>query len=113
MSIDRAEFAWLFYPETRMSKPPYEMPPALLWSQILSSSDEGLRGALRQLGGKTVRLRSFRCPTPPDTEGTQVLRQGCVVGLRVNGDSIAEDRFFGSIVERAGRFKFLSFSNKL
>lgn len=113
MVLDRAEFAWLYYPTARLARPPYEMPPALLWEQILAQSDEGARKALERFGGRRLELGAIRCPTPPDTEGPNVIRQACVVRLRSGPDSLPVARYFGSIVERAGRFKFLGLSNAL
>jgi hypothetical protein len=113
MVIDRAEFAWLYYPSARLALPPYEMPPALLWEQVLAQSDNGARKALRRLAGRTVQVLSIRCPAPPDSEGANTARQGCVARLRTGADTIPEGRYFGSIIERGGRFKFLGLSNAL
>lgn len=113
LAFDRAEFAWLFYPDSPMSKPPYEMPPGLLWSQMAGNSDEGLQKVLELLGGKSLAVTAVKCPALPPREGRNLLRQGCVVSLKVGNDSLAAERYFGSIVERDGRFKFLSHANRL
>jgi hypothetical protein len=111
--IDRAEFAELVYEQLRISKPPYEMAPALLWFQITESSEEGIRRAFDRLGGRRVTVRSLRCPTPVDTQGVLRMHDGCLLRLRVDGDTLPEERYFGNIVERDGRLKFLGFSNRL
>lgn len=113
LAFDRAEFGWLFYPDSPMSRPPYEMPPGLLWSQMVGNSDEGLQKVLERLGGQAVVVTGVRCPGLPPREGRNLLRQGCLVSLRVGGDSVAAERYFGSIIERDGRFKFLSHANRL
>lgn len=113
MVMDRAEFAWLFYPTTRLAHPPYEMPPALLWEQVLANSDDGAKKLLDRFGGRALVVRSVRCPAPADTEGTNLVRQGCLVRLRSAADTIPEDRFFGTVIERDGRWKLLGYSNKL
>ncbi|MDQ8164358.1 MAG: hypothetical protein P3A28_01190 [Gemmatimonadota bacterium] len=113
MSLDRAEFAWLVFPDMPMAKPPYEMPPGLLWSQLTGNSDEGLRKALERFEGRRVTVTSAACPTPPEPEGPNLLRQGCVLTLRVDGAPLPAERYFGSIVERDGRFKLVSHANKL
>lgn len=113
MVIDRAEFAWLYFPTARLAQPPYEMPPALLWEQVLANSDQGARKTLERLGGRALVVRSVRCPGTVDAEGANLVRQGCVVRLRSASDSLAEGRYFGSILERNGRFKFLGLSNTL
>ena len=51
MTLDRAEFAWLYYPGSKLSKPPYEAPPQLLWGQIMSNSNSGAQQLLARFGG--------------------------------------------------------------
>jgi hypothetical protein len=113
LHIDRAEFADLVYEQLRISKPPYEMPPELLWFQLTANSDDGLRKSLERLAGHRVTVRSVRCPTPVDTQGALQMRDSCLLRLRVDGDTLPEERYFGSIVNRDGRFKFVGYSNKL
>lgn len=113
LAFDRAEFGWLFYPDSPMSRAPYEMPPGLLWSQMTGNSEEGLQKVLELFGGKPLAVTGVRCPALPPREGRNLLRQGCVVSLKVGDDSLQADRYFGSIVEREGRFKFLSHANRL
>ncbi len=110
MILDRAEFAWLFYADTRLAKPPYEMPPAVLWEQMLGNSNEGARTALATFGGRSLTVRSIRCPAPADTEGSNIVQQSCVVRLTSGRDTVPEGRWFGSVIERDGRFKFLGLS---
>ena len=113
LAVDRAEFAWLFYPGTSLAKPPYEMPPSLMWSQFVLNSDDGVRKVLRVLGGTRTELVSLRCPEPPVREGDNTLHENCLVTLRVDGRTLPEVRAFGTILERDGRFKLLGLSSKL
>lgn len=113
MVLDRREFAWLYYPGSRMSMPPYEAPPELLWGQILASSDEGARRMLARHGGRPLRVVTLSCPDSIEVEGANRVRQNCAVALRSGDTSIATHRYFGSIIERDGRFKFLSLANRL
>ncbi len=103
MLLDRAEYAWLYYPESKLSKPPYEAPPALLWEQLLSGSDEGIRKALSKYAGQAPAAGSLTCERIA-TEGENRLHEDCQLG---------GVRLFGAILERDGRFKFLSFANGL
>lgn len=111
--LDRAEFAWLYYADSRMAKPPYEAPPELLWGQILASSDEGTQRMLNKYGGLPLTVKSVACPDAPEIEGMNRIRQNCTVSLTSNGVALPVSRYFGSIVERDGRFKFLSLANRL
>ena len=108
--VDRAEFAWLYYPDSRMSLPPYEAPPGLLWGQLLASSNEGAAQVMRRHGGRPFRVAALRCPAPPVDEGKNRLHERCEVRLNAAG---APTRLFGTILERDGRFKFLGYANPL
>lgn len=111
--VDRAEFIALYYPTSPLAAPPYEMPPELLWSQMLLNSEDGGTKVLKVLGGRRTRLVSLRCPETPTREGANVLHQDCLVVLEVDGQVRPETRAFGTILEREGRFKLLGLSSKL
>lgn len=112
MVIDRAEFAYLFYPASPMSKPPYEAPPELLWGQILTSSDEGARQLMSRLGGAAVQVHDLQCPSVPDT-GALRLYERCTVRFTAPGRAPLQGNLFGSIVAQGSRFKFLGLANRI
>ncbi len=113
MIMNRAEFAWLYYEASPMSKPPYEAPPELLWGQLLASSNKGATQLVNRFGGSRVKASGLRCPTPPDTQGTNVLTSKCEVRLAAPGKQTVEGVLFGTIIERGGRFKFVGLSTNL
>lgn len=110
--IDRAEFAWLYYPTSVLAKPPYEAPPELLWGQILAASNEGARKSLEHLGGKRITVDSIMCPAAT-IEGGNRLYSGCSLNLRVDGQRLQHTQWFGTVIERNGMFKFIGLSNRL
>ena len=112
MVIDRAEFAWLYYPGSQLSEPPYEAPPELLWAQFLGNSDEGARRLLRRFGGRPIAVRAVSCPSVK-SEGQNRLHEGCLVRLETDGSAGEPLRLFGTIMERDGRFKFVGYTNAL
>ena len=112
MVIDAAEFAWLYYPESKMSKAPYEAPPGLLWGQFIASSNEGVRSALKLYGGKPMTVIATRCPAAT-IEGANRLHENCAVTIRSGTAEKREGRMFGTILERDGRFKFVGLANAL
>ena len=113
MIMNRAEFAWLYYADSPMSKPPYEAPPELLWGQLLASSNKGATQLVNRFGGSRVTASRLRCPTPPDTQGSNVLYNKCEVRLTAPGKPTVEGILFGTILERGGRFKFVGLSTDL
>lgn len=111
--VDRAEFAWLYYPTSRMSQPPYEAPPGLLWGQLLASSNEGAGQLLRRHGGARFQVLGLQCPAAPVVEGDNRLHERCTVRVRTPQGALPATRLFGTILERGGRFKFLGYANAL
>jgi hypothetical protein len=112
MAVTRAEFAYLYYESSPQSLPPYDLAPALLWFSIEGKSRQDLDHALERLGGKRLGYLDHACGQPR-MEGENRVHGFCVVRhLGISGDTVSS-RLFGLILERDGRFKFLSFGNKL
>jgi len=113
MALSRAEFAWLFYEESPLSRPPYEAPPGLLWGQILTTSDEGIRQLVNRLGGKAIEVSDLRCPNQAEQEGRNRLYKRCTVRFAAPGEKPLAGNLFGSILARDGRFKFVGLGNRI
>lgn len=112
MTVDRSEFAYLYYPESAMSRPPYEAPPELLWGQILASSNAGAGRLLERFAGTAVAADSLVCDTHT-RDGDNILHERCTVRFAAPGRRTMQGNLFGTIIERAGRFKFLSLANRI
>jgi hypothetical protein len=109
--IDRAEFAWLYYPASAFSHRPLYQPPELLWFRLQANSEKGIVRVLRRLGGSDMNVRGVECPGSPRIEGQNRIWEYCEV-RREEGGAIRTDLLFGGILERAGRFKFISYANQ-
>jgi hypothetical protein len=79
----------------------------------MTSSNERLPKALARLGGTTVSLVQLRCPDSATVEGKNRLHQQCALRLRAGATTLPEGRWFGTILEREGRFKFIGYANAL
>lgn len=111
LHLTRAEFAYLYFPESPYAAPPTRTPPDFLWFQIKASSEKGLNRAVRRLGGTPLELEALACPAPRP-HGRSLLHEGCTVRRRTARGAV-EQRLFGTIVERDGRFKFVSYASDL
>lgn len=111
MILDRAEFAYLYYPGSKMSLPPYEAPPQVLWGQMLASSEDGAQNILKLFSAGSFKVGGVNCPTPPVVEGANKLHEGCTLKVERAGAS-SEGSYFGTIIERDGRFKFVSYASR-
>lgn len=113
MSISRAEFAYLYYPNTAQALSPYGLEPALMWQLLFEKSDRGIRRALQKYGGRRTRLLSYDCGNEASQEGENTIWGPCTVRFASPGGDTASVRFFSQIIGRDGHYKFLSYSNKL
>jgi hypothetical protein len=109
MALDLIEFGSLYWETSRFARDPYFLKPQTAWFQISANSQHDLHTLLRDFGGHPLRLTATECP-PPVTEGANRLHERCRV--RLQGDT-ASYQLFGTIIERQGRFKFVSYANKL
>jgi hypothetical protein len=111
MILSRAEFAWLYYPSTEFTRAPKRMSPALLWFLTMQESEKGIGRLLARRGGRRLAYVASRCAPEPRVEGANRLWDRCTVTVRAEGGTKTE-RLFGTIVERDGRFKFVSYQNE-
>jgi hypothetical protein len=112
LMISRAEFAWLVFPHHLYAAPPYELDPEIFWMRLTAGSARGLGRTLERLGGRPLAFRALDCrrDTLQVREGPLRVWGWCGIRYR-EGDSLQTRRLFGSIVEREGRFKLLSYAN--
>lgn len=109
--VTRAEFAWLYFPESRLARPPYGIDPGFLWLQVGSNTERDLTKATAALGPASTYV-GHTCVDSVVAEGANRLHEGCLVTV-ARGSARATLSLFGSILEREGRFKFLSYANRL
>jgi hypothetical protein len=111
--ITRAEYAFLYFPASKMMTPPYELPPEVAWLLLSAESSKGLTTVLHRFGGQELELRRVHCPGEPLREGQTIVWRDCVVRYGGEGDSERERPLFAAIIERDGRFKFFSYATPL
>jgi hypothetical protein len=110
--LQRDEFIGLYYPHTRYTARPYELAPALLWFRMESPSSRGLSRLLERMGGRDLDFEGLACPGEPLVEERNRIWEHCTVRVRGADGRHAERRLFGAILEREGRWKFLSYANE-
>jgi hypothetical protein len=111
MLMTRDEFGWLYYPHTRYTSRPYEMAPALLWFQIENGTSRGIGRLLDRLGGTSLVVLDYRCAPEPLVEDRNRIWEDCALRIDPPEGEPSEMRLFGSVLERDGVFKFISYTN--
>ena len=113
LRLDVAEFAYLYYPPSRYTRAPYELPPATLWLLIEQNGLKGEARVLQHYGGRSLNVNGYRCEDEPRTEGPNRLWEHCLLERADDTGQRFQERLFGSILERDGKFKFVSIANRL
>ncbi len=111
--LSQAEFAWLFYPTSPQGLPPYDLSPGLMWDMLSRQTERGINYELRHLAGKPLTFAAMDCGEKPSIEGDNRLWGPCLMTLVVNRHDTLRARLTGPIIERQGRFKFVSYTNEL
>ena len=111
-AITPREFIDLVYPSSPYTHRPYEQPPDLVWMQIASPSAAGYRRLLARRGGQAFTYVGHLCAGTPDRQGPNTLYVDCFITVRDPQNELIKQRWFGTIIERDGRFKILSYRNQ-
>jgi hypothetical protein len=109
--LARPEFAYLYYPVSPYTYPPYQQAPQLVWFQTEFASEQGITRVLRRLGGKPLRATSSTCNPVPKQWGQMKIWDECLVQWRDSTGVVTRRKLFGAIAEYGGQFKFVSYTN--
>ena len=112
LSLSDAEFIDLYYPTSIYSHPPYRQSPEITYLLLRQHGHKGLRRVVERFGGSPVGFQGYNCGAEPRSEGRNRFWDGCTVGSSRREEPVPA-RLFGSIIERDGRFKFVTYANDL
>lgn len=111
MHVSRAEYGYLYFPTSIYTGEPYAQPPEIAWLLSSQNSEKGISRVLRRLGGQKLGFSGYRC-AEQSREGDNMFWRSCSVTYSDPRDrSVVTRRLFGAIIERHGRYKFLSYAN--
>lgn len=113
LAVSRGEFAWLYYPHSKFTAPPYALGPQLVWIPLVAASDKGAGRLLERYGGRRLRFEAIICPDSASREGPNTITTGCRVRFAVGDSAARELRLFSSLLSRDGHYKFLTYTNDL
>ena len=113
MLLSRAEFAWLYYETNPQSLPPYDLSPQLMWFLTEGNSTKGIGRALDEYRDKPLSYVGYTCDSVASREGANTIWGPCTIRVRGSRRDTVALRLFGPLIERGGRWKFVSYANKL
>ena len=110
MVLGRAEYAYLYFPSLQRMNPGVNLQPEVMWLLHGQESLKGITRVMRRLGAGQARFGAYACEEAPQVEGGNRYWHRCAVDVTADGET-ARMQLFGSIVERGGRFKIVSYAN--
>ena len=113
LAVTKEEFAWLVYPTSAQGEPPYDLEPQAYWEMLFFHSDGGLTKALEAYGGHPLGVTGYTCDTTEAREGLNRLVGPCLLNRRTPEGAAVREALFAQLIERDGRWKVLSYANKL
>jgi len=111
-ALSPREFVDLIYPTSPNTHPPYRQSPSFVWMQISGQSASGLTRAIQRRAQQRLTYAGHACDPNAEVQGPNRLWLKCSVRLVSPAGDTTTQRLFGTIVERGGRFKFVSYANQ-
>lgn len=111
MVLNRAEYAWIYFPSLQRMNPAANMQPEVMWMLHAQESEKGITRVMRRLGGGQARFGGHACEAAPQVEDVNRYWHACTVETVAQDGEKAALKLFGSLVERGGRWKIVSYAN--
>jgi hypothetical protein len=111
-AVTPREFIDLVYPSSPYTHAPYREAPSVIWMQIANPSNAGFLRLIHRLSGKSFEYESHACDKAAEHQGKNTLWLDCTVRVITPQRETTTQRWFGTIIERDGRYKVMSFRNQ-
>jgi len=111
MAVNRAEYAYLVYPELPLMRAPYRQEIDVAWTLNAAAHAKGITRLLQRLGGQPIDYLGYACQRA-GTDGRLTSWSDCHVRFRIGADTLG-GRMFSGIVGRDGRYNIMTYANDL
>lgn len=112
LAVTPREFIDLVYPSSPYTHPPYRETPSMVWMQIANPSNAGFLRLIRRLGGQPFQYESHTCRKAAERQARNTLWLDCTIRVLTPQRETTTQRWFGTIIERDGKYKVMSFRNQ-
>ena len=109
--ISRAEYAFIYFPSSVYSRKPYELAPDIAWMLNEQNSRKGATRLARRLAGRDISYRGYACGSAVREAENSFWRNCQVTYIDPATARPVTRTLFGAVMERGGRYKFLSYAN--
>lgn len=111
MVLSRAEYGWIYFPSLQRMNPGTRMQPEVMWMLHSQESEKGITRVLRRLGAGQARFAGYTCEDAPQVEEANRYFHQCAIETIAPDGETASLKLFGSVIERGGRWKIVSYGN--
>ena len=111
MVLSRAEYGWIYFPSLQRMNPGTRMQPEVMWMLHSQESEKGITRVLRRLGAGQARFAGYACEDAPQVEEANRYFHQCAIETIAPDGETASLKLFGSVIERGGRWKIVSYGN--
>lgn len=113
LGMNRAEFAWIYYPTNPQAKPPYDLDPGTMWMMLEGQSGKGMSRAMERLNRMALTFQKLDCGAKASVQGENQVYGPCVITLTDPKGAVSEGRIFSQVISRHGQWKVVSYANQL
>jgi hypothetical protein len=108
--VSKAEFAYLYFPES--DEPASGMQPTISWLLLSNNSGRGLTRSLAAARSEPGEVRGTVCAANTHPVGGSLIHGPCGI-IRARASGVDTLYIATHIIERGGIFKLMSFTNEL
>lgn len=108
LRVNEDEYLSWVWPEFSASQPPMNFPGELAWANLNKTSFVGVQDAIASYSDSELTLVDIRIGHTEGYGKFRLLQDNILVVRKIDGEEL-NLRFLGSIVERDGRYKLLSY----
>ena len=84
----------------------------MIWRTIENPSQSGFIRLIRRSGQIPTKLFDYSCTGKTETQGKNRFISGCILRVIDKKGETTSHRYFGSIIERGGKYKIVSYRNE-
>jgi hypothetical protein len=109
-ALSEDEFRLVVWPELPASRPERNVPRHYVWTDLNQKSTNRLRGLVVNRGGQRYELRQVGFKGETTRYETFNVHRDSIMVIQSEQGRVATVQFFGSMIERDGRYKLFSYN---
>jgi hypothetical protein len=109
-AVSEEEFRLIVWPELPSSRPERNLPRHYVWTELNQKSTNRLRALVASRGGQHYELRQVGFKGETTRYETFRVHRDSIMVIQSEQGRVATVQFFGSMIERDGRYKLFSYN---